>query len=448
MARRDELEATRARLRQEVKRLPAGTGRRRSAERALREVERELRTTPAPIFTERRVDIADPDVAARFLAGLPSEAERVEEETGAPVRREEGGPFTVTGAGIREPVTPAERIGEPRPAAVEPAAPPRGAAPAAPGPPTPSAPAEPLFSDLTQFLEKADQTPEMASFKALLEAPAPVFEKVAFTDTERAALGLLAGLRGIEATLPIIEARRADARQTFEAAREARAEKLEGLFRLASASETARARRFTQAAQIRGLELQTAGLGLRERQVRIAERKAGARAPLRLIPPAQVAAIGDAIDVAETFTRVNTELAALGYPGDPVMTLGGSVAFTDKQKKARELLQGAAQEELKRLIGSARTFTELQSVVGPIPSFGDTDVTIRTGLLGTATRVAYTVRSKLLTFKMAGFDTSGLETRLEAGGFSGLGLATPPVEVPEGLMLDPGEVLIPVEEAP
>jgi hypothetical protein len=98
---------------------------------------------------------------------------------------------------------------------------------------------------------RADQTPELGAFKALLEAPAPQFQKAAFSPMEAAALGLLAGLRGVEATLPFIEQRRADARLVYDQARTARAEKLGGLFNLAQIAEQNRRQTDVQAHQIR-----------------------------------------------------------------------------------------------------------------------------------------------------------------------------------------------------
>jgi hypothetical protein len=99
--------------------------------------------------------------------------------------------------------------------------------------------------------EAADTTLEIGMFKALLEAPAPEFQKAAFSPTENLFLGLLAGLRGYEATLPFIEQRREDARIVYEQARHARAEKLGGLFNLAQVAESNRRMKEQQAHQTR-----------------------------------------------------------------------------------------------------------------------------------------------------------------------------------------------------
>jgi len=82
----------------------------------------------------------------------------------------------------------------------------------------------PLVTDAHRA--QADLSPEIAALKEAISAPQPVFRGLAFSKAEQAALGFLAGLRGLGAVTPIIEQRRRDAVTTYEAAREVRAERI------------------------------------------------------------------------------------------------------------------------------------------------------------------------------------------------------------------------------
>ena len=116
------------------------------------------------------------------------------------------------------------------------------------------------------ILKAAEHTPEMAAFKAALDAPAPVFQKVAFTLAERMALGFLAGLKGIDAVMPVIEARRREVSDVYQKAVEARGERLQGLMQLGQMSMQARETARTNAEQERAAGFEREKFGEEKRQ--------------------------------------------------------------------------------------------------------------------------------------------------------------------------------------
>jgi hypothetical protein len=143
-------------------------------------------------------------------------------EPAAPPEETQG---EIAGMGPITPLTP-----KPATAAGQPATASSSAAPDAGGISPELPPLDP------RFLKAAEDTPEMAAFKAALNAPAPVFQKVAFTMAERVALSFLAGLKGIDAVAPIIEQRRREVSDVYQKAVEARGERLSGLFQTAQLS--------------------------------------------------------------------------------------------------------------------------------------------------------------------------------------------------------------------
>jgi len=305
----------------------------------------------------------------------------------------------------------------------------------------PSAPPASLPDPLSPFLQATETSPELAAFKALLEAPAPVFQKAGFTMAERVALGFLAGLRGIEAVEPIIEARRQEARAVYQDARMARAERLEGLYRVAELT-----RQQGMETHARGVEAQR--LGFEERRVATGEKSAASiealrqaqmgRAALgRPLPAATVTDLGKAIGVASEARRFVRGFKDAGQPGGPISTLGGNVAFTTAQQVMRADLQGTTGRMKTDLIGSARTLTELQDISCFLPSFGDRDSTIIIGMNTVAQHSIAAVRAKIASLKAAGFDTSGQEALLEKAGYTGIEVAAPLMPLPPGLSYDP-----------
>jgi hypothetical protein len=137
--------------------------------------------------------------------------------------------------GLLEPASPPSPITPPAPAPPKAAgkggaAPTTTAAAAAAAPEEAPTPLDPII------LKAAEDTPEVAAFKAALTAPAPVFTKIGFTMAERVALGFLAGLKGIDAVMPVIEQRRREVSDIYQKAVEARGERLEALFKLGQLS--------------------------------------------------------------------------------------------------------------------------------------------------------------------------------------------------------------------
>lgn len=407
-----------------------------SLQAALRAIDAETERLRTPLSG---IAVQSPANKQAFLEANPPAAQRLGV---APAAQ---GAFTITGAGLREPVSPATRVneqtGEPLPLTIPPG--PATTAPAgatgAPALPT-GAPAPAPF-DPAAFLQAAEDTPELAAFKAALDAPAPVFQKIGFNPAEQIALGFLAGLRGTEAIQPIIERRRQDARDAYALARDARAEKLGGLFQSAQAAEQARGRRFSQAVQLKQLEFEGRRVATTEQTAAATaafRRAQAARAGAGQILPANVTSdFGAAINAANRARKFLADFRAAGKPGGPLVTLGGNVAFTEAQQRVRADLQATTNEIKRDLLGAARTLPELADVSGFLGSFGDRDSTIEISMETITKQTISRTRAQLAALKSTGWDTSGIEAQLINSGYSGLDVAAPLIPTPPGLTFDP-----------
>lgn len=344
-------------------------------------------------------------------------------------------------------------------------------APPAPAPTTPSSPGagvsggqaaggggvldELMARPGSAFAAQAEASPELAAFKAALDAPAPIFQGLAFNRAEKAALGFLAGLRGPEAVLPIIEMRRRDAAQVYEAARQNRAERLEGLYRAAQMGEEQRRFSTTQArADADRAESQRRfeiDRQFEERRTKATEESARstaamrdamlkARTSARPIPANAAMDIGQAINAARRVRDTYDKFIASGQPGGAIPSAFGLLPpMTQAQGDFAADLQITTNEVKKDLLGASRTMTELKDVSAFLPNYGDRDFTVRTGLRRTASASLAAVRAKIGALRSAGFDTSGLEEQLRAAGFAGAdaGWSGPIQPLPPGVQFDP-----------
>jgi len=329
------------------------------------------------------------------------------------------------------------------------------------GAPTPEAAALPVAPVPTaeDFRSAAEDTPELAAFKALINAPAPVFQKAGFTTAERVALGLLAGLKGIEATLPIMQQRRQDAMVAYEAAKDARAERLRGLYEVAQIGQQERQRAVENKradaamAQAKADREESkrrfeAGLGMQKEHLKLAketaerqEAKAAEALKGRDLPARYAVDLGQAINAARQADQFLKDFGT-SFPGNPVTTLGGNVAIGQGQRDVRASLQAATNEIKTKLLGSARTLTELQDVSGFLPAFGDLDATIVTGMKTVKSQTLARVRTEIATLKASGYNTEALEKMLHDNNFTGISVvprAMPPLM--PGMTIDPGYVL-------
>ncbi len=255
-------------------------------------------------------------------------------------------------------------------------------------------------------------------------------------------LGLLAGLRGTEATLPIIEMRRRDARDVYSRARDVRAERLSGLFQAASLAEQQKRVRFSQ-------NIATKRLGLAERTTLVREdlarqKKAGALGGRGL--PAGVVAkdIGAALGIIKLAQDTRRNFLAAGQPGGMIPTLGGLLPPIGRAQQAFAAELQFATNEIKRIsLGAARTITELKDISAFAPSFGDRDSTVDIGLKKIADGTLLAVRTKIAALGAAGFDVRGLNQLLIDGGYSGAEVVPSLIPaLPAHLSLDSREVLI------
>ncbi len=472
MATKRNLAATRDRLQQQLKNLLPGSKKAKEIKNALADIDANIAQKGRVGGAGRSLDkpkLAEGEISSRFLGlggmragppatpGGPTLFDLV--KAGGNILKE---PFIqeppATGLGglptsRRTPTDPGEVqgppeapvTGEPPEAAVEPAAPPRGAAPVAPGVPPQdpqAAPAQDPDEALVPFLGQAEQTPELAAFKALLEAPAPVFEKAAFSEMQRGMLGLLAGLRGIEATLPIIEMRRRDARDVYNSAREVRAERLSGLFQAASLAEQQKSQRFAQrvatergARQERTVRVAEGGLALRQRA-------ANAPPQLRLISPTQLVDFGTAINAAAQIRDFEEKFIREGMPGGLGAGLLPNFLRSSLQKETAADLQAIQQPLLSELLGAVRTIPELKGVDAFISPFGSRDEDILVSIRAMKRSTLSAVRSEIKSLKLSGFDTTGVEQLLFEKGFSGAEVQPSLIPtIPAHLSYDPGEVV-------
>ena len=281
--------------------------------------------------------------------------------------------------------------------------------------------------DPTAIQSMADDSPEMAAFKALLDAPSPVFEKAGFTMAERAALGFLAGLKGHESVQPVIEGRRREATIAYQAARGARADRLQGLYQSASLAERIRSRK--QAGRIA------------EEKLDILAAAAAAKAG-KLLPIGEGTAtdIGLGIKAAKAAQDFVTKFLAQGQPGGAMFSV--LPPMTQAQIDTKRDLQISTNSIKKDLLGAARTLTELADVSNFLPSFGARDAVVLSGMQGVVRDTLMSVRAKIRSLKATGRDVSGLEQMLRESGLTGsemgVDMTTPP---PAGLTLDPFYVL-------
>ena len=175
--------------------------------------------------------------------------------TGEPTSMFQGGQFSGKGAGRAAPPLPSKpqiQAGARRPTAQVAGQP--AQEPAAPQPVT------------EEHRRKADVSPEVAALKAAIDSPQPVFQGLAFSNAEKAALGFLAGLRGLDAVLPIINERRKDATLAYEAAREARAQRIQETEALAGISTKAAAEQTRQAERSEDIAAEESRFGRTQKQ--------------------------------------------------------------------------------------------------------------------------------------------------------------------------------------
>lgn len=215
-----------------------------------------------------------------------------------------------------------------------------------------------------KILAAAEQTPEMAAFKAALEAPAPVFQKVGFTVAERVALGFLAGLKGIDAVMPVIEMRRREVADVYQKAVEARAERLQGLMQLGQMSTQAREAARTNAEQERAAGFEREKFAEEKRQFGVTSKERAREFDLRQQELAEQRALRaqmgrqPTLPAMKEYTEVNAVLEStarvrhlikqLGAGGQPAMSIsavGAWVPFlrnTDIVRNNQELVTAMA----------------------------------------------------------------------------------------------------------
>jgi hypothetical protein len=334
----------------------------------------------------------------------------------------------------------APEIGEPPTPAVEPAAPPRGAAPVGAGAPPQVAPEEDPDQAILPFLAQAEQTPELAAFKALLEAPAPTFEKAAFSTMERAMLGLLAGLRGTEATLPIIEMRRQDARRVYQSAREVRAERLSGLFQAASIAEQQKTTRFAQRMAGRRDIRQERLVDVAEEGLALRQKAAGPQ--LQLLSSKVIGDFAAVIGATAQVRDFELKFIREGMPGGKGVGLIPTFLRSDLQKETAADLQAIQQPILATYLGAVRSIPELEGISSFVAPFGSSDKEILVSVRAIQRTGLSAIRTEIRARKLAGFDTSGIEQLMFENGFSGAGVQPSLIPtLPPHLGLDQGEVL-------
>jgi hypothetical protein len=351
-------------------------------------------------------------------------------------------------AGLRESLpssvpVPAgfQKGGGPRPRRPASPAPAQPAAPGLTVPPEDTGPLETPLAGLAPTADdyaKADLTPELAALKAAMDAPAPVFKGLAFSKAESAALGFLAGLRGYGAVAPIIEQRRRDAAMTYDAAREARAEKIREAQAVAGLAGQEREirreserRREDVAFRERGFQ---EGIKGRQESARLTERgqditKRGqdlaaqgrkeaiaARGRGKRVSPEFASKLFTNLNLAKVALDTLSEFERSGHPGGPLAGVGG-VAFSPEGKKFRANLQRTQARLRKEIIGTAQSEREQFNTLAFLPSYDSTTETMRSGLSSIRMDLLDNFKSKAEAAIMAGIDMTPAIQKAAALGF-------------------------------
>lgn len=299
---------------------------------------------------------------------------------------------------------------------------------------------------------EADLTPEIAAFRAAIDAPAPQFAGLGFTGLERMALGIVAGMRGLNAVLPYIESRRRDAQFAFNAARENRAIKIREAEAAVNVAERQRTfeeskHRFDVQQDLDERRFDLAEMTFEQRE-RFAEmrdattrrgqdlmfkaRSMAAKARLdrlqqgRSITATQQgrlaklyrskAALNNIVDLILQANPGVERLEDADIPGTPLLF---GAAVPGKQQQFKAAYQRATTALRRELFGAAQTHLELKGSDAFIANFGSLNSTMVNGILQIEQDINSAFLGQLRTMTAGGFDTELLELDAEDFGFFG-----------------------------